>query len=92
MTAKVGGILPDMEAMAKAFSQQAEAAQAMKRALDAQANKIPASWSGPNADKFKSAWENFKRSFDDLQRELQEAQQGIQKNKQAIAAATGSGG
>ncbi|NUR88363.1 MAG: WXG100 family type VII secretion target [Nonomuraea sp.] len=87
---KYGAKLAELEAMGKVFGQQGEAAQAMKAKLDSQAGKIPDIWSGPNADKFKTAWESYKKTFDDLQRTLSEAQQGIQKNKQAIAAATGA--
>ncbi|MGH3390069.1 MAG: WXG100 family type VII secretion target [Actinomadura sp.] len=79
-----------MDAMSKAFGTQAEAVAAVMRALEAEANKIPASWSGPNADRFKAAWNEYKSTFTKVQTTLKEAQQGIAKNKQAIASATGS--
>ncbi|WP_084963687.1 WXG100 family type VII secretion target [Thermoactinospora rubra] len=91
MGEKVGGILPDMEKMSNTFKTQAGAVLDAKKALDAEAAKIPASWSGPNADKFKSAWEAYKSSFDKVAQALEEAQDGIRKNKEAIAAATGAG-
>ncbi|MGH3390073.1 MAG: WXG100 family type VII secretion target [Actinomadura sp.] len=86
----VGGNLADMDAMSKAFGTQAEAVAAVMRALEAEANKVPASWSGPNADRFKAAWNEYKSTFIKVQTTLKEAQQGIAKNKQAIASATGS--
>jgi uncharacterized protein YukE len=74
---KVGGILPHMDQMGKQFNTQA------------QADKIPASWSGPNANRFKEAWEAFKPAFNKMATELEEAQTGIRRNREAIAAATG---
>jgi WXG100 family type VII secretion target len=87
---KVGGILPDMDKMAQTFRTQAGAVRDAQKALDSEANKIPASWSGPNADKFQSAWNEYKSSFEKVATALEEAQDGIKKNRDAIAAATGS--
>nr|PZN42030.1 MAG: WXG100 family type VII secretion target [Actinomycetota bacterium] len=87
---KVGGVLADMDQMAQTFKVQAEAIMNVQRALDAEARKIPASWSGPNAQKFLQAWESYKKTFDNVQQTLIEAQEGIRKNREAIAAATGA--
>jgi WXG100 family type VII secretion target len=87
---KVGGILPDMDKMSQTFRSQADAVMTVQKALDAEAKKIPASWSGPNAQKFLDAWESYKKTFDNVQQSLQEAQDGIKKNREAIAAATGA--
>ncbi|MFI6476773.1 WXG100 family type VII secretion target [Nonomuraea sp. NPDC050663] len=88
--AKVGGVIADMDKMSQTFKTQAGTVLDAKKALDAEANKIPASWSGPNAEKFKSAWEAYKSSFDKVSQALEEAQTGIRKNKEAIQAATGA--
>jgi len=90
MADKVGGILPDMDKMAQTFKAQAEAVMQVQKALDAEARKIPASWSGPNAQKFLDAWEGYKKTFDNVRQTLEEAQEGIRKNREAIAAATGA--
>ncbi|MEV5413931.1 WXG100 family type VII secretion target [Thermopolyspora sp. NPDC052614] len=87
---KVGGILPDMDKMSQTFRAQADAVMSVQKALDAEARKIPASWSGPNAQKFLDAWESYKKTFDNVQQTLVEAQEGIRKNREAIAAATGA--
>ncbi|MEV0581780.1 WXG100 family type VII secretion target [Nonomuraea sp. NPDC050310] len=87
---KVGGVIADMEKMSQTFKTQAGAVLDAKKALDGEAGKIPASWSGPNAEKFKSAWEAYKSSFDKVSQALEEAQDGIRKNKEAIQAATGA--
>jgi WXG100 family type VII secretion target len=90
MTDKVGGVLADMEKMASTFKTQAGSVIDAKKALDTEASKIPASWSGPNADKFRAAWDEYKTSFDKVSQALEEAQDGIRKNKEAIAQATGA--
>lgn len=87
---KVGGVLPDMDKMAQTFKAQADAVRQAQKALDSEASKIPASWSGPNADKFQAAWNEYKGSFDKVAQALEEAQDGIRKNREAIAAATGA--
>ncbi|MEU6717340.1 WXG100 family type VII secretion target [Nonomuraea sp. NPDC046802] len=89
MSDRVGGDLAEMDQMASSFRQQATAVTDVKRALDQQAAKIPEAWKGPNADKFKSAWDAYKSSFDKVSQALEEAQDGIRKNRQAIATATG---
>jgi WXG100 family type VII secretion target len=86
---KVGGILPHMDQMGKQFSNQAQAIREVQRALQAEADKIPGSWSGPNANRFKEAWESFKPAFNKMAGELEEAQGGIRRNRDAIASATG---
>lgn len=88
---KVGGVIADMEKMSSTFKTQAGAVTDAKKALEAEASKIPASWAGPNAEKFKTAWDAYKTSFDKVSQALEEAQDGIRKNKEAIAAATGAG-
>jgi WXG100 family type VII secretion target len=88
---KVGGVLPHMDQMGRQFNTQAQAIREVQRALQGEADKIPASWSGPNANRFKEAWEAFKPSFNKMATELEEAQAGIKRNRDAIAAATGSG-
>ena len=90
MSDKVGGILPDMDKMAQTFRSQSDAVMSVQKALDAEAKKIPASWSGQNAQKFLDAWEGYKKTFENVQQTLIEAQDGIKKNREAIAAATGS--
>lgn len=89
MSDKVGGILPHMDQMGKQFNAQAQAIREVQRALQAEADKIPASWSGPNANRFREAWEAFKPSFNKMAAELEEAQTGIRRNRDAIASATG---
>jgi WXG100 family type VII secretion target len=79
-----------MDKMSQTFRSQADAVMTVQKALDAEAKKIPASWSGPNAQKFLDAWETYKKTFDNVQQTLQEAQDGIRKNREAIAAATGA--
>lgn len=87
---KEGGILPDMDKMAQTFKAQADAIMSVQKALDAEARKIPASWSGPNAQKFLEAWESYKRTFDSVQQTLIETQEGTRENREVIAAATGA--
>ena len=87
---KVGGDLPSMDKMAQTFKAQADAVRQAQKALDTEAGKIPVDWSGPNADKFQSAWHEYRGSFDKVAQALEEAQDGIRKNREAIAAATGA--
>ncbi|BBA97935.1 hypothetical protein RVR_3920 [Actinacidiphila reveromycinica] len=48
-------------------------------------------WKGPNADKFRSEWDQLKPTFEKFVTTLHEAQKSAKNNATAISNATGGG-
>ncbi len=84
----VGGDLETMRNLHNSLRDHASQAVTFKTTLD---NHVGSTvWKGPNADKFRQAWEQFKPSFDKLHTALTEAQTDVKNQHNNLAAATGS--
>jgi hypothetical protein len=59
----------------------------LEKTLDSHLNRIV--WKGPNADKFRAAWEEFTLHFDTLHSALDEGRDDIRTQHNDIALATG---
>lgn len=83
----VGGDLETLRNLHKGLDDHAGKALDFKSALDGYVSQ--AVWRGPNADKFRQAWEEFKPTFDKLNVALTEGRDDVRTQHNNLALATG---
>ena len=83
-----GGNLAEMQQMSQQFGQQSTAVREVVAALDKEAAKVGTAWTGPGAQKFKSAWDSYRAAFQRMATELDDASRVITKYRENIDAAT----
>ncbi|MCL1840859.1 MAG: WXG100 family type VII secretion target [Propionibacteriaceae bacterium] len=86
--AVVGGELATLKTLKTSLDKASNEAADLKSTLDtALGNTV---WTGVNADKFRSAWQQFSPTFTNLQNALAEASNSVKSQHNALAAATGA--
>ncbi|MDR0416867.1 MAG: WXG100 family type VII secretion target [Propionibacteriaceae bacterium] len=85
----VGGDLSTLRDLKSSLERSAGEAGDVKRVLDGSVGS--AVWRGPNADKFRQAWQEFSPVFTRLQEALGEASNDVRTQHNNLAAAVGSG-
>lgn len=83
-----GGNLEEMHQLAKMFSANAGKLGGIINDLNSRTASSDAIWTGPAADRFRSAWSEAKASFDKMRHALDEASTAVTKSAQNIEAAT----
>ena len=87
MAAVVGGSLDELAQLKRTLDDQATAVQSVNDTIDKQVTST--TWTGANADRFRSAWAEFKPTLVKLRETLTETSDDIRKQHNALAAATG---
>lgn len=83
-----GGEIQEMEAMAKEFATQAGQLHQMINQLSQRAESSQSIWTGPGADRFRSAWQAAKPQFTKMADALHDASKAVQAYARNIEAAT----
>lgn len=88
MNDDVGGKLDTLRELNRGLDSSSTDATNIKSDIEKAVNQ--AVWRGPNAEKFRSAWEEFKPTFDKLQTALNDGAKDIKIQHNNLAEATGS--
>lgn len=84
-----GANLADLDGLKSLFENKSGEVESLTKALDARVKPGATAWSGPGADKFRTAWESdFAPAMDKLKIALNEAAVAVGKYRQNIEAAT----
>lgn len=84
-----GANLADLDGLKTLFENKSGEVESLTRALDARVKPGATAWSGPGADKFRSAWESdFAPAMDKLKIALNEAATAVGKYRLNIENAT----
>jgi uncharacterized protein YukE len=84
----LGADLDDLDKLSKKLTQAGTTIDNLKTELD---NFVKSTqWTGPNADKFHSGYDEFNQNFPKISHALNDASTAIDKQRQAIAQATGA--
>lgn len=83
-----GGNLEEMHQLAKMFTANATKLNGIINDLNGRTANSEAIWTGPGADRFRSAWSEAKVSFEKMRQALDEAGTAVTKSAQNIEAAT----
>lgn len=84
-----GANLADLDGLKTLFVNKSQEVDALTRALDGRIKPGATAWSGPGADKFRTAWESdFSPAMDKLKVALNEAATAVGKYRSNIEAAT----
>jgi WXG100 family type VII secretion target len=86
--ADVGGDLATLGQLKRDLDDSAARAEQVKSTLDRSVGA--AVWRGPNADNFRSAWQEFSPTFTRLQQALSDASTDVRNQHNNLAAAVGS--
>jgi uncharacterized protein YukE len=84
----LGADLDDLNDLAKKLDSASSSIETLKSELDSFVKKTQ--WTGPNADKFHSGFDEFKTNFPKISHALNEASTAVDKQRTAIAQATGA--
>ncbi|AKU18055.1 hypothetical protein [Luteipulveratus mongoliensis] len=84
----VGADLQTLQDLHSTLKKRAADAPQFKKDIETVVHN--AKWDGPNADKFRSAWDTFKPVFDKLHTSLGDAERDVKNQHNDLAASTGS--
>jgi len=87
--AAVGGDLATLQNMYSKFTQAASQTEQVRSMVDSSVGS--AVWTGPNADSFRSSWEQFKQTLTQIQNALTDGATDVRNQHNNIAMATGAG-
>jgi WXG100 family type VII secretion target len=83
-----GGHPEEMQQLAKMFTANATKLNGIINDLNSRTASSQDIWTGPAADRFRSAWSEAKTSFEKMRQALDEAYTAVTKSAQNIDAAT----
>lgn len=84
-----GANLADLDGLKTLFENKSGEVESLTKVLDGRVKPGATAWSGPGADKFRTAWESdFAPAMDKLKLALNEAAIAVGKYRQNIEAAT----
>jgi WXG100 family type VII secretion target len=83
-----GGNLEEMHQLAKNFTANASKLNGVISDLNSRTADSERIWTGPNADRFRTAWNEARSSFEKMRQALDEASTAVTKSAQNIEAAT----
>jgi WXG100 family type VII secretion target len=83
-----GGNLEEMHQLAKMFSANATKLDGIINDLNGRTASSQDIWTGPAADRFRSAWNEAKTSFEKMRQALDEAGTAVTRSAQNIESAT----
>jgi WXG100 family type VII secretion target len=83
-----GGNLEEMQQLARLFSTNASKLNGVITDLNSKTVDSDRIWTGPAADRFRSAWSEAKASFEKMRQALDEASTAVTKSAQNIEQAT----
>lgn len=83
-----GGNLEEMHQLAKIFTTNASKLNGVITDLNGRTVDSDRIWTGPAADRFRSAWNEAKGSFEKMRQALDEASTAVTKSAQNIESAT----
>jgi WXG100 family type VII secretion target len=86
--AKVGGDVAEMREMAKMYTRNAQQLAEIIRDLNTNTGNSERIWTGPAAERFRTAWNDARPQFDTMRTALDEAGTAVNKNAQNIEDAT----
>ncbi|MDX3228315.1 WXG100 family type VII secretion target [Streptomyces sp. ME19-01-6] len=83
-----GGNLEEMRLMSKMFSENAGKLNGIISVLNSRTAGSEHIWTGPAADRFRTAWSEARASFEKMRLALDEASTAVNKSAQNIETAT----
>ncbi|MEV5480045.1 MULTISPECIES: WXG100 family type VII secretion target [Streptomyces] len=83
-----GGNIEEMQQLAKIFSANAGKLNGVISDLNSRTVDSDRIWTGPAADRFRSAWSEARASFEKMRQALEEASTAVTKSAQNIETAT----
>jgi WXG100 family type VII secretion target len=83
-----GGEIGQMHTMSKDFKAQAAEVQRVASQIERNVQSSNQIWTGPGAERFRSAWAQNKQAFQQMVQALEEASKGIKTYADNIEAAT----
>ncbi len=84
-----GADLGQLQALAQAFNREWNEVVRLKAAITQQVSPDRTAWTGPGADKFRSAWETeFAPALEKLRTALEEAETAVRQYRDNIERAT----
>ncbi|MFL6141166.1 MAG: WXG100 family type VII secretion target [Labedaea sp.] len=83
-----GGNLEEMHQMAKSYASNAKQLHGIITDLNSRTTGSDQIWTGPAAERFRTAWHEARSSFEKMRQALEEASSAINKHAQNIEAAT----
>lgn len=84
-----GADLGQLQALAQAFNREWNEVVRLKAAITRQISPDQTAWTGPGADKFRSAWEGeFGPALEKLRAALEEAESAVRMYRENIERAT----
>jgi WXG100 family type VII secretion target len=83
-----GGNVEEMHQMAKSYASNSRQLNGIITELNSRTTGSDSIWTGPAAERFRSAWQEARGSFEKIRHALDEASTAINKHAQNIEAAT----
>jgi WXG100 family type VII secretion target len=83
-----GANIAALEDLSRMFTKHSRNLDALIKDLNGRTVSSSEIWWGPNADRFRSAWQEAKTAFDRMAIALEEGSQDIKRSQQNIEAAT----
>lgn len=83
-----GGNLEEMQKLAKTYSRNAKQLAGIIKDLNSKTSDSNRIWSGPAAERFRSAWDDARGSFDKMQQALEDASSSVSKSARNIESST----
>ncbi|BCB75427.1 hypothetical protein GCM10022251_29450 [Phytohabitans flavus] len=83
-----GGNVEEMQQLARLFSANSGKLNSVISDLNSKTVDSERIWTGPAADRFRSAWGEAKTAFEKMRQALDEASSAVSKNAQNIEQAT----